>query len=138
MKLRVVVADDMPSMLAHLVSLLETEFEVVAAAEDGKSALECIRRYAPDVAVLDLHMPGLNGIELTREARKVAPKRDWSAFSRLGVPAVVICSVEGDPEIIQEAQEAGALGYVLKTQMDRDLITAVKSAAHGKWFVSAA
>jgi len=135
-KLRVVVADDMPSMLRHLVSLLETEFEVVAAAEDGKSALECIRRYAPDVAVLDLHMPGLNGIELTREVRKMAPKRDWSVFSRLS-PAVVICSVEGDPEIIQEAQEAGALGYVLKTQMDRDLIKAVKSAAHGKWFVSA-
>ena len=123
-------------MLRHLVSLLETEFEVVAAAEDGKSALECIRRYAPDVAVLDLHMPGLNGIELTREVRKMAPKRDWSVFSRLS-PAVVICSVEGDPEIIQEAQEAGALGYVLKTQMDRDLIKAVKSAAHGKWFVSA-
>jgi DNA-binding NarL/FixJ family response regulator len=67
----------------------------------------------------------------------MAPKRDWSAFSRLGVPAVVICSVECDPEIIQEAQEAGALGYVLKIHADRDLATAVKSAAHGKWFVSA-
>jgi DNA-binding NarL/FixJ family response regulator len=66
----------------------------------------------------------------------MAPVRDWSVFSRLR-PAVVICSVEGDPEIIQAAQEAGALGYVLKTQTDRDLITAVKSAAHGKWFVSA-
>src|SRR5215470_4262082 len=112
MKLRVVVADDMASMLRHLASLLETEFDVVGTAQDGKSALECIRRFAPDVAVLDLVMPVLNGIEVTREARKMAPKRDWSEFSRLR-PAVVICSVEGDPEIIQEAQEAGVLGYVL-------------------------
>jgi DNA-binding NarL/FixJ family response regulator len=124
-------------MLRHLVSLLETEFEVVGTAEDGKSALECIRRFAPDVAVLDLVMPVLNGIEVTREARKMAPKRDWSDFSRLR-PAVVICSVEGDPDIIEAAKKAGALGYVLKIHADRDLITAVKSAAHGKWFVSAA
>ena len=136
MKLRVVVADDMASMLAHLVSLLETEFEVVATAEDGKSALECIRRYAPDVVVLDLHMPDLNGIEVTREVRMMAPKRDWSEFSRLR-PAVVICSVEGDPDIIEAARRAGVLGYVLKIHADRDLVTAVNSAAHGKWFVSA-
>jgi DNA-binding NarL/FixJ family response regulator len=125
MKLRVVVADDMASVLAHLVSLLETEFDVVAAAENGKSALECLRRYAPDVVVLDLHMPVLNGIEVTLEARKLAPS-----------PAIVICSVEGDPDIIEAAKEAGALGYVLKIHMDRDLITAVKSVAHGKPFVS--
>ena len=137
MKLRVVVADDMASMLRHLVSLLEPEFEVVCTAEDGKSALECIRRFAPDVAVLDLSMPLLNGIEVTREARKMVPTRDWSVFSRLR-PAIVICSVEGDPEIIEAAQKAGALGYVLKVHADRDLVTAVNSVAHGKPFVSAA
>src|SRR5215472_9674961 len=113
----------MSSMLRHLVSLLETEFEVVSTAENGKLALECIRRYAPDVAVLDLRMPILNGIEVTREARKLAPS-----------PAIVICSVESDPDIIEAAKRAGALGYVLKLHANRDLITAVKSVAHGKSF----
>jgi DNA-binding NarL/FixJ family response regulator len=89
----------MASLLAQLVSLLETEFDVAAAAENGKSALECLRRYAPDVVVLDLHMPVLNGIEVTLEARKLAPS-----------PAIVICSVEGDPDIIEAAKKAGALG----------------------------
>jgi DNA-binding NarL/FixJ family response regulator len=127
MKLRLVVADDMASMLRHLVSLLETEFEVVATAENGELALECIRRYAPEIVVLDIGMPVLNGIKVTQEARKLAP-----------APAVVICSVESDPQIIEAAKRAGALGYVLKTHMDRDLMTAVRAATHGKSFVSAA
>lgn len=79
--------------------------------------------YAPDAAVLDLRMPVLNGIEVTREARKLAPS-----------PAIVICSVENDPDIIESAKRAGALSYVLKLHTNRDLITAVKSVAHGKSF----
>lgn len=126
MKLRVVVADDMASMLRHLVSLLETEFEVVATAENGGLALEYIRRYAPEIVVLDIGMPVLNGIKVTREARKLAP-----------APAVVICSVESDPQIIEAAKQAGALGYVLKIHAHRDSITAVEAAAHDKSFVSA-
>ena len=81
MMLKVVVADDNPAVLRRLVSLLATEFNVVSTAENGKLALECIRRYAPDLAVLDLQMPGLNGIEVTQEARKLAPS-----------PPIVICS----------------------------------------------
>jgi len=67
MKLRIVVADDNTAFLAKIVSVLTTEFEVVATAADGRSALECIRLYRPNVAVLDLEMPGLNGLEVTRE-----------------------------------------------------------------------
>jgi|SRR5215469_1845790 len=136
MKLRVVVADDTPYVLRHLVSLLETEFDVVGTAENGKSALECIRRFAPDVAIINLFMPDLNGIEVAREVRHMVPKRDWSEFTPLR-PTVVICSVEGDPDIIEEARRAGAFGYVSKVHIHRDLVTAVKSAAQGKWFVSA-
>jgi CheY-like chemotaxis protein len=125
MKLKVVVADNTSSILSHLVSLLETEFDVVATAENGWLAVECIRRYAPDVVVLGLEMSVLNGIEATRESRKLAP-----------TPAAVICSVETDPEIVEATQQAGALGYVFKMHMDRDLVKAVKSAAHGESFVS--
>ena len=125
MKLKVVVADDSPAILRRLVSLLGTEFDVVSTAENGQLALESAERYQPDVVVLDLAMPFLNGIEVTRELRKQESD-----------PAIVICSVESDPEIIEAAQQAGALGYVFKWRMSRDLIMAVKSAARGEPFVS--
>jgi two-component system nitrate/nitrite response regulator NarL len=125
MQLKVVVADDNPAVLHHLVRLLQTEFDVVSTAENGQSALECARHCQPDVVVLDLGMPFLNGIEVTRELRKLGP-----------TPAVVICSVESHAEIVEAAQQAGALGYVFKMHMDRDLITAVKSVARGESFIS--
>src|SRR5258708_37758605 len=87
MNLGIVVADDSRAFLAKLVSVLATEFEVVATAADGKSALECIRLCQPNVVVLDLEMPGFNGIEFAKELTKYPSS-----------PAVVICSIEDDPE----------------------------------------
>src|SRR4029077_7574075 len=106
MKLRIVVADDNTAFLAKLVSVLATEFEVVATSRDGKSALECIRLWQPNVVVLDLEMPGINGIEVAKELIKPPPS-----------PAVVICSVENDPEVVEAARQAGSLGYVFKARM---------------------
>ena|SRR5215469_16612399 len=77
MKLKVVVADDNPAVLRQLVLLLRTEFDVVSTPENGQSALECARRCQPDVVVLDLVMPFLNGIEVTRELRKLGPTCLW-------------------------------------------------------------
>jgi DNA-binding NarL/FixJ family response regulator len=125
MTLRIVVADDSTAFLAKLVSVLATEFEVVATATDGKSALECIRLCQPSVVVLDLEMPGLNGIEVTKELTKNPSS-----------PAVVICSIENDPEIVEAARQAGALGYVFKPRVAEDLIVAVKTVAGGHSFVS--
>ncbi|HEY2646573.1 MAG TPA: response regulator transcription factor [Candidatus Acidoferrales bacterium] len=125
MNLRIVVADDSPSFLEKLVSILETEFDVVNTAMDGKTSLEIIISCKPDVVVLDLEMPGLNGIEITRELMKYSPR-----------PAILICSVEDDLEIVEAAQLAGALGYVFKARAARDLNAAVKSVARGQSFVS--
>ena len=125
MKSKVVVADDNPAVLSLLVSLLGAEFDVVSTAENGQLALECIRRYKPDIVVLDLGMPVLNGIEVTRELKKLGPN-----------PAVVICSAHRDQEIIEAAQGAGALGYVFKLHVHQDLIRAVKSAVRGESFIS--
>jgi two-component system nitrate/nitrite response regulator NarL len=125
MKLHIVVADDNPAFLAKLVSVLAAEFEVVATAADGKSALECIRLFQPNVVVLDLEMPGFNGIEVARELTKHPPS-----------PAVVICSIENAPEIVEAARQAGALGYVFKARIAKDLIAAVKSVTDGQSFVS--
>jgi DNA-binding NarL/FixJ family response regulator len=125
MKPQVVVADDNTRMLLALVTALSTDFEVIATATDGRSALKQIERLQPAVAVLDLNMPELNGIEITKEiVRQCLPSK------------VVICSVENDPELIATVLEAGALAYVLKPKMNRDLTIAVKCAACGESFVS--
>jgi len=127
MKLRLVVVDDSASFLDEFTSVLSREFDVVATAMDGKSALEIIRRCQPDVVILDLEMPLLNGIEVTMELAKHLPS-----------PAIVICSVESDPEVVEAAREAGALGYVFKARITKDLVEAVKSVARGRSFVSPA
>ncbi len=125
MKLRIVIADDNPAVLRQLVFLLGNEFEIVATVPDGALALEAIRCFRPDVVVLDIKMPVLGGIELTKILQK-----------EFHPPAVVICSVENDQEFVEAAQHAGALGYVFKAHVAKDLIGAVKLAARGQSFVS--
>jgi DNA-binding NarL/FixJ family response regulator len=124
-RLRVLVADDNSAFLKKITSLLAVEFDVVATATDGNTALDLIRRYVPDLAVLDLGMPGLNGIEVMQELAKSSQD-----------PPIVICSVETDPDIVEAARQAGALGYVFKIRVHEDLILAMKSALQGKSFVS--
>ena len=114
---RVLVADDSPSFLQKLVSLLSIEFDVVATAADGKTAMDLVRRYKPDLVVLDLHMPALNGIEVARQLAKNPSS-----------PPAVMCSAETDPEIVAAAREAGVVEYVFKARVETDLILAVKSA----------
>jgi DNA-binding NarL/FixJ family response regulator len=124
MKFRVVVAEDDSSFLAALVSLLETEFDVVGTASTGDAAVQLASQLDPHVVVLNLEISELNGIEVTRR------------ITNRGSPAVVVCSLEGDPEIVDAAFKAGALGYVVKARAAIDLITSVKSAAEGRRFVS--
>lgn len=126
-RLRVVVADDQSAFLQQIVSLLVPECEVVATASDGRSAIDLVRRHQPDVVVLDIGMPVLNGIEVTRELAK-----------HPGCPPIVICSVETDPAIVEAAQDAGALGYVFKVRVAKDLLLAVNLAAQGRQFLSQA
>jgi DNA-binding NarL/FixJ family response regulator len=125
-KLRIVVIDDNLLFLHKLISLLSLEFSVIATTADGKTALDLIRRCEPDLVVLDLHIPGLNGLDITVELAKHLPR----------LP-VVICTVETDSEFVDAARQAGATGYVFKTQVETDLILAVKSALESKRFVSA-
>jgi CheY-like chemotaxis protein len=121
----VVVADDNPALLYQMVALMKPEFDVVATAENGLLALEVVRQYRPDVVVLDLWMPILNGLEIARQLTQSA-----------STARIVICSVETDPEIIQSTKQAGALGYVFKLSMTRDLVAAVKAAIRGEAFES--
>ncbi len=122
-KVRIIVADDNPAFLQKLVSLLSAEFDIVATAGDGESAMRAIHSHKPDLAVLDLEMPLLNGIQITQQLGKNNTR-------------AVICSTETDPEIVQAARQAGALAYVFKLRIERDLILALKSALDCKFFVS--
>ncbi len=120
MRLRIVVADDSAAWLDSVTELLEAEFEVIATASDGSAALERIRKLKPEVAVLDLEMPGLNGIQVTQEATKD------------GISSgVVICSVHRAPELVEAAAKAGARGYIFKNNGLHDLLNAVKTVARG-------
>lgn len=123
MRIRIVLADDTPVCLQKWVFLLKDKFDIVAAAADGLSALEAIRAFKPDVAILDLEMPGLSGIEVTRKALEEQPAL-----------AVLICSVSREPEMIEAAAEAKARGYVFKINLLRDLVNAVEAVTNGRTF----
>lgn len=125
MKLRILVADDNAQFLRMMALILEAEFEVVATAADGQRAVEMIRSCLPDLVVLDLEMPLLNGIDVMHKL----------ANHNLS-PKAVICSVETDPEIVEAAAAAGVMGYVFKSRIETDLILAVRSVARGQVFVS--
>jgi two-component system, response regulator PdtaR len=122
---RIVVGDGNPAVLRQLVRMLAAEFEVVGTAENGHTALLQIRQHKPAVVVLDLEMPLLNGLGVMQQLRASG-----------SMPGIVICSLETNPEVIEEARKAGALGYVFKTRVADDLIAAVKAAARSQAFLS--
>jgi DNA-binding NarL/FixJ family response regulator len=124
-KPRIIVADDNQPFLQKLTSTLVTEFDIVATAPDGEAALNLIRRHKPDAVVLDLAMPVFNGLEVIRKLKENAD-----------CPAVVICSVETDPEVIAATGRAGAVAYVLKSRVEKDIVLAVRCAVQDKSFVS--
>ncbi len=119
------LADDHDAILERVARLLETECDVVGTATDGQQALEAAQDLKPDVLVLDISMPVMNGIEAAHRLKDV------------GVEArVVFLTVHDDPDFAREALEAGALGYVIKPRIASDLLIAIKEAHAGRSFVS--
>src|SRR5579859_3686709 len=127
MPLRILVADDHHVVRTGLRTLLESEngWEVCAEAANGREALEKAKELTPDIAVLDISMPLLNGVEATRQIRRLSPKTE-----------VLILTMHDSESLIQEVLEAGALGYILKDDADRSLIAAVKSLQRHKPYLS--
>jgi CheY-like chemotaxis protein len=125
-KPRVLVADDNPAMLETVVSLLAPDFEVVEAVSDGKAALEATVRLQPEIAVLDISMPGMNGIQA---AERIKENENCST-------QIVFLTANNDREIVEAALATGALGYVLKLRLYLDLIPAIKFALAGRCLVS--
>ena len=120
-RIRVALADDHPVVLAGVKALLQAaDFEVVGEAETGQAALELITRTAPDVAVIDLSLPDLSGLDLAERLAKSCP----------GV-RVLALTVHEDRAYVQRLLQAGAKGYLLKRSAADDLPRAIRAIAAG-------
>jgi len=128
-KLRLVLADDHNMMRSGLRLLLEREagFSVVGEASDGREAIEITDAQTPDVVVMDVAMPNLNGIEAARRVTTSHPNT-----------SVIILSMHSDESYVLRALNAGARGYLLKDSAESDLIAAVYAVSEGKAFFSPA
>lgn len=125
-KIRVLLADDSVQMLEYVREFLSTNCcEIVGAVADGQAAVVAAAQLQPDVVVLDLSMPVLNGIEAAKRILKAKPS------SR-----IVFLTVEKDSDACGAALGAGACGYVLKPRLASDLIPAIELAKDGRRFVS--
>ena len=122
---RVVIADDHSGIANQVAALLRPEFDVVATAHDGLSALDLVRRLDPDIALLDLYMPGMNGLDVVRTLKTSAART-----------VAVIMTGYNDPELAKAAIAAGAVAFVAKSRLTQDLLPAMRGATHGSVFVS--
>ena len=122
---RVVLADDHEAMQQRVRAILEPEFDVVGAVDNGQALMEAAAELKPDVLVVDISMPLLNGLDAVRNIMK----------SGAG-PKVVFLTVHEDPDMIPMCLEAGALGFVVKSSLASDLIPAIRLALVNRTFIS--
>ncbi len=126
--IRIVIADDHAIVRAGVRAILSTKGDVTIAAEaaDGRAALDAVAQHRPDVLVIDLTMPELNGMEAIGRVRTLSP-----------TTKVLVLSMHAAPEFVRPALRAGALGYVVKGAGLDDLVTAIRTVAAGERFLDA-
>jgi DNA-binding NarL/FixJ family response regulator len=127
MPLRILVVDDHAVVRRGVKSLLEShdDWEVCGEATTGRDAVEQSKRLKPDVVVMDLSLPELNGLDATRQILKEAPETE-----------VLVLTMHHSEELARDVLKAGARGYVLKSDADENLITAVDSLRQHKPFLT--
>ncbi|MFJ7416827.1 response regulator [Streptomyces sp. NPDC098077] len=125
--IRVLIADDEPMIRAGVRAVLATApgIEVVAEAVDGHDAVELVRRHRPAVAVLDIRMPGINGIDAASEIRSAVP-----------TTRIVMLTTFGEDDYILQALGGGAAGFLIKSGEPEELIAGVRAVAEGAAFLS--
>jgi len=122
---RVLLADDHAEFACLAQQLIEPEFDVVKTFENGQAVVEQFDVLHPDLLVLDISMPGINGIEAAQRLRA----RDHTT-------KIIFLTVHKDPDYLRSALATGALGYVVKDRLASDLIPALRAALAGRRFVS--
>ena len=127
MTIRILLVDDHPIVRQGLRTLLEgrSGWEVIGEASDGAEAVEKAKDLNPDVMVLDVTMPRMNGLEACRVLRKQAPKLE-----------ILFVTQHDSPQMMREAIEAGARGYVVKSNAARDLLAAVEAVSQHRVFTA--
>ena len=128
MTLRVVIADDHAIVRTGIRALLscEPDVQIVAEASDGRAAVTAVQRHAPDVLLIDLSMPGANGVEAIARVHELAPHT-----------RVLVLSMHAAPEFVRPAIRAGAHGYVVKGAGLEELVNALRTIASGGRFFDA-
>lgn len=122
---RVVVADDHPVYRRGLARALTVGgLELVAEAADGRAACDAVRRFRPDVAIIDLQMPGMHGLDVARTLARDCP-----------ATAVMILTMSEDEATVWAALRAGACGYLLKSADEETIVRTVQAVAHGELVV---
>ena len=125
MRPRLLLADDHTLLLEGIRLMLEPEFELVGSVEDGQALLAAAKTLKPDVILLDISMPVLNGIDAARRLRKLLPSAK-----------LIFLTMHADPDYVAEAFRAGAMGYLLKRAAASELLTAIRAVLKGNHYVS--
>lgn len=124
-KPRVLVADDHPFVLEGFKKLLEEECELVGCVEDGRALVEAALRLTPNLIILDISMPKLNGIEVAKKLRKQLPDTK-----------LIFVTIHADAAYVNEAFRAGASGYLLKRSAAMELLQAVLAVMNGNFYIT--
>jgi DNA-binding NarL/FixJ family response regulator len=122
---RVLLADDHTMILAGLTSLLESDFDLVGTVADGRALIDAAVRLKPDIIMMDISMPLLNGIEAARQLRKSVPQSK-----------IIFLTMHGDIDYVREAFRAGASGYLIKRSAASELVTAIHEVLKGRTYVT--
>lgn len=124
-KARLVLADDHQLLVDGLRKLLEPEFELVATVADGRSAIDAYERLRPDLLILDIGLPLLNGVEVGRRIKQAHPEA-----------RILFLTMQTDRIYVEEALRAGGAGYLLKQSAARELVEGIHEVLRGHFFVS--
>ncbi len=122
---RILLADDHQKMRDFLTQMLEPEFEIVGAVADGRSFLEAAQRLKPDLCLLDISMPVIDGIKAAAQLKDSGCKAK-----------VLMLTVQEDEDFVRASFNNGALGYVIKSRIAADLFVALKEVLDGRRFLS--
>jgi DNA-binding NarL/FixJ family response regulator len=125
MSLRVLLVEDFEPFRRFIRTTLQTELQIIAEVSDGLEAVSKAEELQPDLILLDIGLPTLNGIEAARQIHLLSPQSK-----------ILFVSQESSADVIEEAMNSGALGYVVKAHAATDLLDAVEAVCQGRKFVS--